>query len=69
MTSADPTTAPRRRRSPASWALIALVILPINFGVWMLAMTAGRRHETVALLLLTLFTVLAVLSPMFWRRG
>ena len=60
MTSADPTTAPRRRRSPASWALIALVILPINFGVWMLAMTAGRRHETVALLLLTLFTVLAV---------
>lgn len=52
-------TAPSRR-SPWFWARIALVILPVNAGVCWLSLMLSRRHEQLAMVVLILFTLLAV---------
>lgn len=60
-----PEDAARPRRSPWLWARIALGILPVNLGVWWLAVSLGYGHERLVGALLILFTLLAVAQLVF----
>lgn len=53
------TSPGTHRRSPAFWAGLALLIIPVNFGVWILGVSVVR-HEVLATALFSLFTVLAL---------